>query len=90
MAIRLSELHHQRNQALEKIRQRREHLGELRRTCLRHSKAWARTPRAPLQAFVAGFMLDQVRPLIPEQTSPVQLALLVMFRRLETIVRQGL
>ena len=45
------------------------------------------TSRSLIQAFLAGFMIDQARPLLPVETSPLKLVLLVLFDRLELLVR---
>jgi hypothetical protein len=86
----LSQPRRERRQLLDRIEQRRLHLGQLRQDCRREGMRWARSPRAPVQAFVAGFMLDQLRPLLPASSSPLKLSLIMAFRRLELLVRQVL
>ncbi|MCC5865718.1 MAG: hypothetical protein JJU31_11405 [Wenzhouxiangella sp.] len=83
----LSGLHRQRSALLERIEQRREQIHDLGQDCRRHGRAWARTPTALTQAFLAGFLLDQARPLLPHETSPLKLAVVLGVRRLETLVR---
>jgi len=87
---RISGLHRQRSALLERIGQRREQLYDLGQDCQRHGRAWARTPTALTQAFLAGFLFDQARPLLPHQTSPFKLAVFAGFRRLEALIRDVL
>jgi hypothetical protein len=86
----LSQPRRERRQLLDQIERRRRHLGLLLKDCRREGMRWARSPRAPVQAFVTGFMLDQLRPLLPASSSPLKLGLIVAFRRLETLIRQVL
>lgn len=89
MSLRLSGLHRKRQQILADISQRRQRMTWLGRECHRHGRAWAKTPSALVQAFLAGFLLDQARPLLPGETSPLKLAVLFGFRRLEAFIRQA-
>lgn len=88
--LRLSGLHQEKSALLERIRQRRGQLQNHGQDCRRHGQAWARTPTALTQAFLAGFLLDQARPLLPGQVSPLKLAVFAGFRRLEALVRGAL
>jgi hypothetical protein len=84
---RLIGLKRERDEIRQRIVSRRHRMGALGEDFRRHGRSWAGTSNAKLQAFLAGFMLDQARPLLPGETSPVKLALFMLFRRLELLVR---
>jgi hypothetical protein len=86
MLFHFSRLHRDRARTLQGIRQRRQQISRLGRECQQQGLAWARTPQAPVQVFVAGFLLDQLRPLLPMTTSPLKLALLVASNRLQAFL----
>lgn len=90
MKLKLSELHGRRARILDSMDQRRQRMRHLGRECRRHGRAWASSPTGLTQAFLAGFMLDQARPLLPRETSPLKLAVLLGFRRLESLIRKAI
>ncbi|TVQ41700.1 MAG: hypothetical protein EA370_01335 [Wenzhouxiangella sp.] len=88
--LRISELHRQRQRVMARIGQRRRDLRSLGHDCHRHSRAWASSPTGLSQAFLAGFLLDQTRPLLPRESSPLKLVVLLGFRRLESFIRKAM
>jgi hypothetical protein len=86
MPFQLSRLQRDRALMLQQIQQRRQRIRQLAKTCRSQGRAWAQTPQAPVQAFVAGFMLDQLRPLTPLEASPLKLSLLIAIKRLKALL----
>jgi hypothetical protein len=86
----LSQPRRERRALLDRIERRRQRMGQLGRDCQRAGLDWAHSPQAPVQAFVAGFLLDQLRPLLPANTSPLKLSLIMAFRRFELLLREVL
>jgi hypothetical protein len=79
-------LKRQRRIIARRIASRRHRIRSLGGECRRSSREWMGSSRALLQAFLAGFFVDQARPLLPSESSPVKIALIILFRRLESLI----
>ncbi len=80
-------LRRERAAITRRIALRHQRIRGLGQECRQHGREWMGTSRALLQAFLAGFLVDQARPLLPFEASPLKLGLLMLFHRLELLVR---
>lgn len=87
MIGRLMGLRREREAITRRIALRHARIRGLGQDCRQRGRDWMGTSRSLIQAFLAGFMIDQARPLLPVETSPLKLVLLVLFDRLELLVR---
>jgi hypothetical protein len=87
MIGRLIGLRAEREMLTQRIAARRLRMRGLGAECRQFGREWMGTSNALFQAFLAGFLVDQARPVLPGESSPVKLALLMLFRRLELRVR---
>lgn len=69
----------------QRIQARKQRMQALGTDCRQHGREWMQTSRSLVQAFLAGFLVDQARPLLPSGTSPLRLVLITLFRRLERL-----
>jgi len=83
-------LRRQRKAITRRIAARRQRIHGLGDQCRQSGREWMGTSRSLVQAFLAGFLVDQARPVLPGETSPLKLGLLMLFRRLELLVRSEL
>lgn len=87
MIGRLIGLGREREAIVRRIDERRARIRDLGTECRQQGRAWLGTSRSLVQAFLAGFLVDQARPLLPGEASPLRLGLLMLFRRLEMLVQ---
>jgi hypothetical protein len=80
-------LRREREAITRRIALRQQRIRGLGQECRQHGREWMGTTRSLVQAFLAGFLVDQARPLLPGEASPLKLGLLILFRRLEWLVR---
>ncbi len=85
MIGRLIGLRREREAITRRIALRQQRIRGLGRECRQHGREWMGTSRSLVQAFLAGFLVDQTRPLLPGDASPLKLVLLMLFRRLELL-----
>lgn len=78
-------LKRERRRITRRIAERRGRIHHLGLACRQHGRDWMHSSRALVQAFLAGFFVDQARTLVPGEASPVKIALMVLFRRLEAL-----
>lgn len=80
---RIVGLSRQRREIVDRIAGRRHSIGQRRNRLKRQVDAYLGTPRSVVHSFLAGFLMDQARPMVPDGPSPLKLILPWLVRELK-------
>lgn len=80
MIMQISSLSTQRTVVRRRIASRQQELQDHRRQLVCGARQYLGTPRSVVHAFLAGFLLDQSRAMVPEGPSPLKLLMPFLIR----------
>lgn len=65
----------ERGQVMARLEHRHELMRQRSERLREHTQAYLGTPRSLVHGFLAGFLLDQTRPMVPQGPSPLKVLL---------------
>ncbi|GEM_PF-2861436 len=78
----IAPLTRKRRRIRQRIDDRSRQMAVHREAIRARSRAWMGTPQSVVQAFLAGFLLDQARPMVPDGPSPLKFLIPWIMREL--------